>query len=535
MQDLNKGISDLDCEFPPPIDVWVYPPGVQPPEDFPNHGKYAFAKKSAAWPPPIDEAKRENRVVGRIVVPDAFLRKANPQTITVYSKWKMPKSIPIDESGYETPLGEWRYSSFDEENDDTLKDTDKWAPQDVVLYPPDQEPPASDEASPQGIWVTKQNLVVDPDDPEGSQDRWAPPQIYVYPPGVDPIEDEALDQDNVVASGTWTYPIEPLKKTWPPPTEEEAGRLRRGVGKIPQWDLSGKGNRWKPQTAHIFPRSKAPSSSTSSKPKGIWKYRSDNEPKGLDDWETQEVMMYPNGQEPEGSSNGKPHGVWGLSVDAELDETGHWKPQDIWFYGPSERPGKDCAVQGTWSMPLGKLDRGWPPKSTAYVSPVRKVGKLKIPGTFNNNNPPPLALSPTRSPKTVSPTRSPKKKTSSSLHSKTTTPSPRPRDNPPVSPLRHKSMSDNIGIPFDDGNEQEEDDKDQTYVPAVQPIRLDTDDSNDINHDADDDSKKKSDLGDFRSPFDTSASSRSSSSSKKKSKTKQTSLKSKKKKNTSKQ
>ena len=515
-EDLNQAISDLDCEFPPPIDVWIYPPGTEPPEDFPNHGKYAFAK-NASWPPPIDEGKRENRVVGRTIIPEAFLYKANPQKIQAYSKWKKPQSNTEDDTGYKKPLGQWTYSSFDEENDETLKDAKDWAPQDVVLYPPEQEPPASHQALPQGTWITKKNLIIDPDDPEGSKDKWAPPEVYLYPPGTDPSDDEdfGLD-DSFVARGTWTYDVGTLKDTWPPPTEDEADKLRRGVGKLPQWDPSGKGNKWTPRVAHVFPRTKAPSSSTFTNPQGVWKYRSGNEPKGLNDWETQEVMIYPSGQEPEGSGNGKPHGAWGISIDAEPDDTDNWKPHDIWFYGPGEKPGDDCAVQGKWSIPTGKLDAGWPPKSTAYVSPVRKVGKLKIPGTFDNNNPPPPALTPTGSPKAKF---SPKKFSSLSLKSTPTkSPSPFSRDKPPVSPTRHKSNSEKLKIPVDyDSEQDDEPEVDPTKSPPKQPVRRNT---NDFDDDDEDDSRKgtKISLGDFKSPFDSIPADSSSSSTKKKKK-----------------
>mmetsp|Transcript_27222 Transcript_27222/g.65165 ORF Transcript_27222/g.65165 Transcript_27222/m.65165 type:complete len:871 (+) Transcript_27222:297-2909(+) len=516
-EDLNKAISDLDCEFPPPIDVWIYPPGTEPPEDFPNHGKYAFAK-NASWPPPIDEDKRENRVVGRTIIPDAFLYKANPQTIQAYSKWKKPKSTIEDDTGYKQPLGQWKYSSFDEANDETLKDAKEWAPQDVVLYPPEQEPPASHQALPQGTWVTKQNLIVDPEDPEGSKDRWAPPEVYLYPPGTDPGDDEDFDLDeSFVARGTWSYDVGTLKDTWPPPTEDEADKLRRGVGKLPQWDPSGKGNKWTPRVAHVFPRTKAPSSSTFTNPQGVWKYKSGNEPKGLNDWETQEVMMYPKGQEPEESCNGKPHGVWGISKDAEPDDNDNWKPQDIWFYGPGEKPSNDCTVQGKWSIPTGKLDAGWPPKSTAYVSPVRKVGKLKIPGTFDNSNPPPPALTPTGSPKIKQ--FSPKKISLLSLNSTPTkSPSPLSRDKPPVSPTRRKSDSEELKIPVDYDSEQEDEPKEvPTKAPPKQPVRRDTKDSDD---EGGDDARKgpKVSLGDFKSPFDYIPTDSSSSSTKKKKK-----------------
>jgi hypothetical protein len=267
-----------------------------------------------------------------------------------------------------------------------------------------------------------------------------------------------------------------LKDNWPPPTRKEARKLRKR-GQLPQWKPGGESNSWKPQKAHVFPRSKAPSSSTITTPKGVWKYRSGKEPKGLDDWETQEVMMYPTGQEPEGSANGKPHGVWGISKDAEPDEKGNWKPKDIWFYGPGETPEGDCAVHGKWTIPLGKVDSDWPPKSKLYVSPRRKVGKLKIPGTFDNKNPPPPALSPTRSPRKIS---------ASSAHSINSS-STRSKDKPPVSPQRQSSqrkddewrkhMGEDITFPFvgdsDDDNEVE----DPLTAPPKQPVRHDTYDS----------------------------------------------------------
>jgi hypothetical protein len=408
--------------------TWCYPPGA--------------LKKD--WPPPTIEQVKQLRKVGRLTVPPIFQNSGSrPVSITVYSKWQKPSSDCDDDDDKDRRLvGRWSYPHGEEADDD--KD---WEPQDVLLYAPGEKAPSNlpsyeydSTKLPKGLWAISNDT---------------PDVVKVYPPGMEPTTEE-MDADNVIFSGEWTYPVGALKKEWPPPTKEEASRLRT-VGKLPIWSPAGQPKNWRPQNAHVSPQRALLSSpppngrgggfgngshgdrfggdgssgngaigkgsfrdgsigkgsianeSTGkggnddgsigkgsigrgsisklsfgngvsdhgmNAPRGVWKFNNDDEePEDLDDWETQNVVMYPSTNEPD-VANGQPSGFWGLHKDATPDEDGTWVPTDLLFYPPGKLPDEDCAVQGKWAYPPGRLNVEWPPITKQEAAERRKKGKV---------------------------------------------------------------------------------------------------------------------------------------------------------------
>jgi hypothetical protein len=316
-----------------PIDVVFSPPGETPDDDVWIQGKWAFPIERGlrSWPP-IPGSTFKNRSVNKLKIPACFKGgKTVPMTVFPRSR------LPSDNRGKR--IGKWSYSNGREEEDDHL------LPQEVQLYFGSDEPHEAEDSfdSDYGLWGMDE---MDISDVSGSQedDDWSPNNSLVYPPGVKP-------DNGIRVCGKWAIAGE-KKISWPPPMSK---------------------------TAWVYPRAVAPLAKT-CKTQGIWKFVPDVEPAGASKWKPQQIELHGL---TERLDDTRPYGWWGIRSDAKPDQDLNWDPKDIWFYPPGEQPMNDCEKRGRWAFPRGKLDVSWPPPVVESPRKSRTVGKLKIPGTFD--------------------------------------------------------------------------------------------------------------------------------------------------------
>jgi hypothetical protein len=318
-----------------PEDVLFCPPGEVPDDDVWVQGKWAFPieKGLNSWPPPPGAANKQ-RSVGKLKVPECF-KGGNTVSMKVFPRSHMPNET------HGKPIGKWSGPGKD--------DLDHLLPQDVELYYGDHEPDCPEEASEYdyGVWGMDESVVSDISD-LNDEDDWTPNHSLVYPPGV-------LPEQGVRVCGKWAI-LGRKKIEWPPPLSKSA---------------------W------VYPRSMAPASKR-NQIQGVWKFVHDIEPEGSHKWSPQQIELYST---KESLDDTRPYGLWGIKVDATPDKHLNYGPKDVWFYPPGEAPEDDCEKRGIWTFPRCRLDVSWPPP--AIESPQRKqrtVGKLKIPGTFDDKS-----------------------------------------------------------------------------------------------------------------------------------------------------
>jgi hypothetical protein len=319
-----------------PTDVVFCPPGEVPDDDVWIQGKWAFPKERGlnSWPPKPGTLLK-NRTVDKLKIPGCF-QGGKTVTMTVFPRSCMPSFQ------YEKRVGKWTYPRGLEEDDAHL------LPQEVHLYFGNQEPnEAQGIGDPDyGVWGMDE---MDVSDMSGSQDddEWSPNNSLVFPPGVKP-------DSGIRVFGKWAIPGE-KKISWPPPMS---------------------------RTALVYPLALAPAAKP-SKTQGIWKFVHDIEPEGASKWKPQQIEIH--GLK-ERLDDTRPYGCWGIRKGADLNKDLNWNPRDLWFYPPGEQPMENCEMRGRWAYPRGKLDVSWPPPVVESPRKSRTVGKLKIPGTFDEKD-----------------------------------------------------------------------------------------------------------------------------------------------------
>lgn len=319
-----------------PKDVVFSPPGEVPDDDVWVQGKWALPIKRGqnSWPPPPGTFFK-NQSVGKLKIPECF-KGGKTVPMKVFPRSRMP--FDAQESNR---VGKWTYPEGLEGNDD------HFLPQDVQLYFGDHEPvePEDGSKTDYGIWGMDESDI---SDVTGSHedDDWSPNNSLVYPPGVKP-------DPGIRVCGKWAVPGE-RRISWPPPMS---------------------------RTAWVYPRGVAPAAKT-CKTQGVWKFDHDIEPDGASKWKPQQIEMH--GLK-ERLDDTRPYGSWGIRIGAKLNKDLNWNPKDVWFYPPGEEPQADCEKRGRWAFPRGKLDVSWPPPVVESPRKSRTVGKLKIPGTFDDS------------------------------------------------------------------------------------------------------------------------------------------------------
>ncbi|KAL3915444.1 MAG: hypothetical protein SGILL_005652 [Bacillariaceae sp.] len=313
-----------------PEDVFFCPPGEVPDDDIWIQGKWAFPL-DRTWPPPPGTTNTKQRSVGKLKIPEYF-KGAKTVPMKIFPRSFLPKET------HGKRVGKWAGCGKDE-----LKHL---LPQDVELYYGDHEPERPNEPSQldYGVWGLDEDDISDVSDTDYDVD-WLPSNCLVYPPGVAP--DPA-----VRVCGKWTVPGR-LKIDWPPENSKSA---------------------W------VYPRGVAPGTEA-RKTQGVWKFVHDIAPEKAHKWQPQQIELYSSMKQLDDT---RPYGLWGINADAKPDTDLNWDPKDIWFYPPGEEPEANCEKRGIWTFPRGRLDVSWPP--AVIESPQRKsrtVGKLKIPGTFD--------------------------------------------------------------------------------------------------------------------------------------------------------
>jgi hypothetical protein len=359
----SSSSSSRPSSFRASKDVWVYPPNVKPPPDFPVHGTYKFAplkigkkKTKFTWPPPIDPIKKKQQRVNRLKeLPKIFSNSpAMPLPIQAYSSKNEPtteKCDPLNPNdkqeknaiveGQELSdtglIGVWTYLDGQEQKDD------EWVAQDVILLPPGQSPLSSngdgDNDLPQGTWVIFEDDTNDSSggcdtimQPHNPKKQWIDssrqPKVHLFAPGQKPDVENAP----VIASGTWTYAKDALKRKWPPPTKEEVKKLHN-VGKvnIPRI-FQQKSSR--PLTVFSKDCPKCPKNVNSATKK-----RSRTEPE-----DTAVVSTVP--QQVESSVTGQ----WTFFDGENAVPYGEWEPVNVVIYAPDEAPPSKIDVQGIWTI-----------------------------------------------------------------------------------------------------------------------------------------------------------------------------------------
>ena len=377
--------EDDDADFPdgwrPTGNVIVYPPGTTPPhseDDSLHYGMYTYSSSSSPdiikdsnvrrsqqqlWPPPIDEMKKLKKGL-----PTEF-KPLKPIPVTVESAQNVATREQTGGSADSNNVDAvWAYPEGKERVDDKF-----WNPQPVLLHPPtgdvdDVSTTSTDSSSTsqprvQGIWGFAPGCEPDP-----QTGQWEEKNVLIFPPETDPKDCPVKPQ------GKWEYDIDRSTETGGS-TNIDSTSIQNSS--FPPPYREPKDGNWKPQIATVYPKSKCPnsnstSSSSSWKPRGIWKYT--DHPLKDNKWRPQELLTYAtNHLNDHIIDETKPYGRWGLSLDAKPDENGNWNPNDIWFYPPNEEPPSSSdswRPQGIWMYPPQKLDVHWPPPSTRSFDEV---------------------------------------------------------------------------------------------------------------------------------------------------------------------
>jgi hypothetical protein len=350
--------SSRPSSFKATKDVWVYPPNMKLPPDLPVHGTYKFAplkngkkKTKFKWPPPIDPEKRQQRRVNRLKeLPKLFSNSpAMPMSIQAFSAKNEPfasSNIENDANKGKSPIlngqklsdtglvGVWAYLDGQEERDD------EWVVQDVRLFPPGQTPSSNDEGDndlPQGTWVIYENeAIASKDDtvmqPHNPHNQWIDskqqPKVHLFAPGQKPD----IKKEPVIATGTWTYAKDSIKRKWPPPTKEEVKKLRK-VGKV--------------NIPKIFQQK-------TSRPLTVYSKDSPENPKGGN--KNGKIRPRPTDKGaiqalPQQASEDAPvTGQWAFFDVANEDPNGEWQPVNVVIYAPDEAPPSKSDIQGIWTI-----------------------------------------------------------------------------------------------------------------------------------------------------------------------------------------
>ncbi|KAG7358411.1 hypothetical protein IV203_014999 [Nitzschia inconspicua] len=349
--------SSAPWSFKATKDVWVYPPNLTPPSDFPVHGTYRFApvkngkkKTKFKWPPPIDPAKKIERRVNRLrELPRLFSNSpALPMSILAYSKKNVPsndenchnaaitsKDVPEDgQNVTKTGLtAVWTYLEGHEEEDDD------WVAQEVQLFPPGQSPSLNnDESLPQGTWVIYEDDATDSNgdsdsiiQPYNPQNRWIDarkhPKVHLFVPGQTPD----IEREPVVATGTWTYAKNSIKRKWPPPTTDEVKKLRN-IGKVNIPKIFQR-ETFRPLTVY--------SKDCPDNPK--CEFAKERKQLGSTDDPTAKAL---NHRLPDSAVTGE----WAFYDGENEDPNGEWQPVNVIIYAPDEAPKSPNNAQGIWTI-----------------------------------------------------------------------------------------------------------------------------------------------------------------------------------------
>ena len=345
-----------------PKDLEFFTPGEEPSPKISkaDHWHWRPGKLNQDWPP---VSKKEERR------PSRKIREYEKPTLATFDGAMakvVPKSKAHERSKKDPPLvGVW------EHNDDEVDDSN-WQPINVVIS---KDPPSDlEDGDFTGIVAVEEGVKPD------KAGKLDPSDLKFFTPSEEP-------PPNFNKVGHWRP--QKLKAGWPP-VQSSSSRSLRNVGKLNLPNFDGI-----PETGVVYPPSQVPGTHGEEKDviaKGTWKWsKPENKPNDAETWMPSHVELYENGDEPHDWDDKKTHGDWGVNPDAE---PGHTKPSDLWFYPPGEKPDEDFEPIGKWrpSKKLLKTEWSWPPKSVGKVSdtrefkefqsPVRRVGKLKIPGIF---------------------------------------------------------------------------------------------------------------------------------------------------------
>jgi len=305
------------------------------------------------WTPVSPTTPTSSRNVGKLKMPNVFgapISPGSPGRPKPVSKlksildddWKtLPaKVVPASAANDAVPdatdpvIGVWK------PKDDT--DDSNWAPLAVTVEKEEPKDLAPDE--PHGIVGIKEDAK-----PTASG-KLKPNEVVFYPPGEEPEPG-----DDVKKVGTWRGGK--LNTEWPPATveKEPADRKAKSKDAVP----SVVDDNWDSLPAVVIPASdedaeNAPEDATDPH-LGTWKQNDDTDDK---DWGPLDVVI--NKNEPDDFAPDEPHGIVAVPEDAKPNAVGKLDPKDMQFVAQGEKPGSGMKEVGHWRPKAWNGE--WPPK-----------------------------------------------------------------------------------------------------------------------------------------------------------------------------